>query len=111
MRHSPLEDVPDRKKDWHPGSEKQVLDLVHPSLFPLVCGQTRSLGDKTLGIDDCMKRCGDGEVLLVAPQEGLMQGGFHNGYRRSPEENNAWSQKHQWLPNEFDISQRGNDVK
>ncbi|TQL77532.1 uncharacterized protein DUF4246 [Stackebrandtia endophytica] len=31
-----LEDVPDEEKDWHPGSDEQVLDLVHPSLFCLV---------------------------------------------------------------------------
>lgn len=27
-----LRDVPDIDKDWHPGSEQQVLDLVHPSV-------------------------------------------------------------------------------
>ncbi|KAJ2531831.1 hypothetical protein EV175_007194, partial [Coemansia sp. RSA 1933] len=31
-----LEDVPDRQKDWHPNSNNQVLNLVHPSLFPLI---------------------------------------------------------------------------
>ncbi|WP_190092771.1 DUF4246 domain-containing protein [Streptomyces melanogenes] len=31
-----LEQVPDAEKDWHPGSDNQVLDLVHPSLFCLV---------------------------------------------------------------------------
>ncbi|KAJ2771901.1 hypothetical protein IWQ56_001602, partial [Coemansia nantahalensis] len=31
-----LEDVPERDKDWHPNSNNQVLNLVHPSLFPLV---------------------------------------------------------------------------
>lgn len=36
----PLEDVLDSDKDWHPGTEKQVLDLVHPSLFPLVIGKS-----------------------------------------------------------------------
>lgn len=33
-----LEDVDDTDKDWHPGSDNQVLDLVHPSLFCLVRG-------------------------------------------------------------------------
>ncbi|MFB9738870.1 DUF4246 domain-containing protein [Streptomyces sp. NPDC057386] len=33
-----LEDVPESEKDWHPGSDGQVLDLVHPSLFCLVRG-------------------------------------------------------------------------
>ncbi len=31
-----LEEVPEADKDWHPGSDGQVLDLVHPSLFCLV---------------------------------------------------------------------------
>ncbi|MGW0719184.1 DUF4246 domain-containing protein [Streptomyces sp. NPDC002778] len=35
---SVLEEVPEAEKDWHPGSDGQVLDLVHPSLFCLVRG-------------------------------------------------------------------------
>ncbi|MER7466418.1 DUF4246 domain-containing protein [Streptomyces sp. NPDC097981] len=31
-----LEQVPEADQDWHPGSDGQVLDLVHPSLFCLV---------------------------------------------------------------------------
>ncbi|MEV8019431.1 DUF4246 domain-containing protein [Streptomyces sp. NPDC086554] len=31
-----LEQAPEDEKDWHPGSDGQVLDLVHPSLFCLV---------------------------------------------------------------------------
>ena len=30
-------------KDWHPNSDNQVLNLVHPSLFPLVYGSSRVL--------------------------------------------------------------------
>lgn len=33
-----LEQVPEAEQDWHPGSDGQVLDLVHPSLFCLVRG-------------------------------------------------------------------------
>ncbi|MDG9715141.1 DUF4246 domain-containing protein [Streptomyces sp. DH24] len=33
-----LEEVPEAERDWHPGSDGQVLDLVHPSLFCLVRG-------------------------------------------------------------------------
>lgn len=40
---SVLEDVPDAKKDWHPGSNDQVLDLVHPSLFCFIAGRTKVL--------------------------------------------------------------------
>lgn len=31
-----LEEVPEAEQDWHPGSDGQVMDLVHPSLFCLV---------------------------------------------------------------------------
>ncbi|MFJ8045467.1 DUF4246 domain-containing protein [Kitasatospora sp. NPDC096147] len=33
-----LEEVPEEARDWHPGSDGQVLDLVHPSLYCLVRG-------------------------------------------------------------------------
>lgn len=33
---SRLENVPEDKKDWHPGSNHQVLDLIHPSLYCFV---------------------------------------------------------------------------
>ncbi|KAJ2781970.1 hypothetical protein GGI15_003061 [Coemansia interrupta] len=38
-----LEDVPDSKKDWHPNSNNQVLNLIHPSLFPLIYSRSRIL--------------------------------------------------------------------
>jgi Protein of unknown function (DUF4246) len=38
---APLENVPASQQDWHPGSDGQVLDLVHPSLYPLIYGVTR----------------------------------------------------------------------
>ena len=37
---TPLEVVPDSEKDWHPGSDGLVLDLVHPSLYPIIYGHT-----------------------------------------------------------------------
>ncbi|KAJ7216278.1 hypothetical protein B0H12DRAFT_1154159 [Mycena haematopus] len=42
-----LEDIPEEKKDWHPGTNNQVLDLVHPSLYCVVYGRTHAyLPDK-----------------------------------------------------------------
>ncbi|KAJ7086428.1 hypothetical protein B0H15DRAFT_349221 [Mycena belliarum] len=38
----PLENVPEDQKDWHPGSNRQVLDLVHPSLYCVVYGRTHA---------------------------------------------------------------------
>ncbi|KAJ6589078.1 hypothetical protein B0H19DRAFT_1102820 [Mycena capillaripes] len=39
---SVLENVSDAQKDWHPGSNKQVLDLVHPSLNCVVYHRTHA---------------------------------------------------------------------
>jgi Protein of unknown function (DUF4246) len=51
---APLENIPARYLDWHPGSRHKVLDLVHPSLFPLVYGQTRILpSPEVTGLGDC----------------------------------------------------------
>ncbi|KAL9656387.1 hypothetical protein ABK040_005153 [Willaertia magna] len=33
-----FENVPEEKKDWHPNSNNQVLDLIHPSLYCYVNG-------------------------------------------------------------------------
>ena len=98
----PLEDVPENQKDWHPGSNDTVLDLVHPSLFPLIRGKSRVLkaGQKTVGLADCIERCGQGDVLArpaKAPKANEKKGV------------EPYSLKFQWLPCEVDIS--GNESK
>ncbi|KAF4589028.1 duf1665 domain containing protein [Ophiocordyceps camponoti-floridani] len=62
---APLENIPEDRKDWHPGSDGKVLNLVHPSLYPLVYGRTRILPDKRIGVDDALDRCSQGEVIDV----------------------------------------------
>ena len=41
---APLEAVPDSEKDWHPGSNGLVFNLVHPSLYTIVYGRTIGKG-------------------------------------------------------------------
>ncbi|KAJ7790686.1 hypothetical protein B0H14DRAFT_3568993 [Mycena olivaceomarginata] len=52
-----LENVPDDAKDWHPGSDDQVLDLVHPRLSGSFCW---------LPSDFCVDGT-DGSVKLLLP--------------------------------------------
>ncbi|KAF8972573.1 hypothetical protein BDZ97DRAFT_1913065 [Flammula alnicola] len=86
--------IPDRLKDWHPGSDEKVWDLVHPSLFPLVYGHTRVLEKgETTTLDDCIERCGQGKVA-----------GIGATWRRL---HSLYSAKFQWLPCEVDISGGG----
>lgn len=60
-----LEDVPEAYKDYHPGSDDMVLDLVHPSLFPLIYGRSMVLSDSLVGLDDCLESCGKGSVIPI----------------------------------------------
>jgi len=48
-------------------SDVKVLDLVHPSLCPLVYGRTRILcdGERTT-LDDCIERCGQSEIANIS---------------------------------------------
>ncbi|KAJ2461107.1 hypothetical protein GGF42_000411 [Coemansia sp. RSA 2424] len=40
-----LENVPARDKDFHPNSNDQVLNLIHPSLFPLIYKRSSVLSE------------------------------------------------------------------
>jgi hypothetical protein len=64
-----LEDVPEIYKDYHPGSDGKVLDLVHPSLFPLIYGRTRALTDSLIGLSDCIESCGKGSIVSIRSEE------------------------------------------
>ncbi|KAG6844884.1 hypothetical protein H0H87_002719 [Tephrocybe sp. NHM501043] len=104
MAAAPLEHVPERTKDWHPDSNDMVLDLVHPSLFPLIYRRTRILPDSTLGLDDCVKRSGEGIVLPVPPESenGLVHIRIWHSSQRPP--TTPFSRQFQWLPCDVDIS-------
>ncbi|KAF8993787.1 hypothetical protein BDQ17DRAFT_1252472 [Cyathus striatus] len=84
----PLEGVPDSQKDWHPGSNEKVLDLVHPSLFPLVYGLSRILPRGRMGVEEGLERAGEG--VVVSAEKLLSKG-------------RAYSEKFQWLPCEVNI--------
>lgn len=87
-----LEDVPEHLKDWHPGSDHQVLDLVHPSLFPFIAGRTRVTKEEAL---PALKWIGSGEIMQKAPNPRKMAEMY-------------LSKKFQWLPTDFDVSPNGN---
>ncbi|KAF9419124.1 hypothetical protein BGZ76_004292 [Entomortierella beljakovae] len=60
-----LKDIPEEELDWHPGSVNQVLDLVHPSLYPVVVGLTRVTKEEAIpplefiGLGDIVKETKD----------------------------------------------------
>ncbi|KAF9042141.1 hypothetical protein BJ165DRAFT_1485839 [Panaeolus papilionaceus] len=101
------DDIPTRLRDWHPFSDEQVLDLVHPSLFPLVYGITRVLERGTTTLHDFVsKKCGGGKVTTIPSEEEGKEAGAQRRYYswQAAPKNNAYSRKFQWLPCEVDIS-------
>ncbi|CAK7216895.1 hypothetical protein SCUCBS95973_002967 [Sporothrix curviconia] len=95
-----LEDVPEREKDWHPGSDQQVLDLLHPSLFPVVFGLTRALPTGKVPLEGCIAYTGRGELTVDEPiKSGLMRP-IHM----------TSQDKYQWLPSDVTLSV-GDDSK
>jgi hypothetical protein len=85
-----LANVPEHKKDWHPGSAGQVLDLVHPSLYSLIYQRSRILPSLTMGLQDCLQYIGRGEVLPNPLPD------IKDAARLYAEE--LWSPRFQWLP-------------
>ncbi|KAJ7477040.1 hypothetical protein B0H11DRAFT_1308233 [Mycena galericulata] len=80
-----LEDVPDDLRDWHPGSNGQVLDLVHPSLYCIIYGRTQ-----------------DSNLNLVEPPE----------YKDSETyAKQALSKHFSWLPSDFSVDATDGSVK
>lgn len=86
---APLEDVPEVKKDWHPESDDKVLDLVHPSLCPLVYGKTRILPEGTVPLVDCHRYAGAGETIPTPESVPYL-----------------YSRNFQWLPCEVRVDDR-----
>ncbi|KAK6536733.1 hypothetical protein TWF281_000951 [Arthrobotrys megalospora] len=110
-----LENVPENQKDWHPGSNNQVLDLVHPSLWPLIYGQS-------MHIDTGKPIGGHGPhdyEPVVKPQSkprmsisDLLNSPSEHTPKISSEERiyrpeGSYSKRFCWLPSEFEILPNG----
>jgi hypothetical protein len=97
---APFENIPETQKDYHPRSDNKVVNLVHPSLFPVIYGRTRILPDRTIGLDDCLLHMGRGEVLPVPSEEEteFVEDERNSNYRCRDQSWNTYSDTFQWLP-------------
>lgn len=89
-------------KDWHPGSDEKVLNLVHPSLYPAIYDKTRVLRHKQIPLDQSLAPHDD-SVLLVAPvpeKTGEADMRRFNGRGNDT----VWSTKFQWLPSDVSFT-------
>ncbi|KAG9041731.1 hypothetical protein FS837_011825 [Tulasnella sp. UAMH 9824] len=92
-----LEDVPEDQKDWHPRSDGQVLDLVHPSLYPIVYGRTLGYPRR--------KRPENRQIKDFRPVIGPDPSNIHRG------EDWSFSEKFAWLSTDFKIAGDGSSAK
>ena len=81
--------------DWHPGTGGKVLNLVHPSMYPLVYGRSRGIQQEVIGVEDAISVwAGKGEVINPDMNE--------EGQSESVDRI-TWSQRFQWLPSNFAV--------
>ncbi|KAI8971296.1 hypothetical protein BD414DRAFT_525426 [Trametes punicea] len=104
-----LEDVSEDERDWHPGSNKQVLDLVHPSLFPLRIGRS-FIYDPQPGHADPVRTLTSEEYFLHRPD--IQNRHPRDVWQRENDEpflpfDYTVSNDYQWLPTEFAVSDEG----
>ena len=106
-----LEDVPDDEKDWHPGSNNQVLDLVHPSLYCYVNGVTPVSDDKLGGNPELWKNwLGTGfysyrtvDNSHEESNDSFARGGYFGGFKKRF----YVSENYQWIPADIRVSPSG----
>ncbi|OMJ14951.1 hypothetical protein AYI69_g7474 [Smittium culicis] len=108
-----LENIPEKELDWHPGSKKQVLDLVHPSLFPVVFEETRVIADniepgEVLNWKSVM---GTGSIDNVKFKPKIELSGEFRYYNGFSLDESYYSFKYQWLPTEIEINSNEKELE
>ena len=84
--------------DWHPGSNQQVLDLVHPSLFCYVKGVTRIAPQAPFS---SWIGAGEPEPADLSPEKPPA------GLRTFARWSSQTSKKFQWLPSDVSVTAEG----
>ncbi|KAF1977877.1 hypothetical protein BU23DRAFT_657381 [Bimuria novae-zelandiae CBS 107.79] len=104
----PLLEVSDDQKDWHLNSDGKVLNLIHPSLYPLVVGHSKILPTGQIGVDDCLDNMGQG---VLVPQGEKVRSHLVHGLSYHINQDKLCSTRFQWLPSEIQFVGEGTDEK
>ncbi|KAJ2334474.1 hypothetical protein GGI00_001838 [Coemansia sp. RSA 2681] len=108
-----LESTPSRKKDWHPDDQSRILNLIDPSLFPLIYSRSKL----------CRQPCASPQAALNPEAPGEFPGSLEKWRDAlSSSESSEWeyymptrtqwysqcvSDKFSWLPSEFRVDDNG----
>ena len=104
----PLLEVDDDLKDWHPNSDSKVLNLVHPSLYPLVGDRSRILADRRIERDDCLEFFGQGSLVRSKEKKVPVA---RRKWLKEPSQDAFFSNRFQWLPADIQFASDGTEVK
>lgn len=105
----PLLEINECHKDWHPNSDGKVLNLVHPSLYPLVGGRSHILTTGQLDLGNCLECLGQGS--LAQPGEAIPSRGPGHGLSEWWNQHKLCSTRFQWLPSDVQfVGQEGTEV-
>lgn len=102
---APLLAVPDSDADWHPGTGRQVLNLVHPSMYPVIFGITKAVppAKAATSVGAWRSQIGRGAVVQAHDARGTGT----DGEARETALSHLSAQQHQWLPAEVAIAPSG----
>ncbi|KAI0742054.1 hypothetical protein C8Q80DRAFT_1109616 [Daedaleopsis nitida] len=93
-----LESVPDDEKDWHPGSDEQVLDLIHPSLYCLRIGESEILH---------RPETNDSSRVVIKKCTWDHYADARTDFESDAAADESISGDFQWLPTDFSVSATG----
>eukprot|EP01134_Creolimax_fragrantissima_P006197 CFRG6197T1 len=95
-----LEDVPECNQDWHPGTNKQVLDLIDPSLFCFVSNLSRVTEQPML----FRPRSAWLSMMCAGVPQSISASSTDGFYK-------TYSDTYQWLPSDITVSEDGKEVR
>ena len=99
---SDLSDEYGDQKDWEPSSNKQIWNIIDPSLFPLIYGQTRVLvNGGYVPLEQTLETYGQGEAAPRHDQDRERLEGLPGSYRTA--RTLLFSHRFQWLPCEVEF--------
>ncbi|KAH6880363.1 hypothetical protein B0T10DRAFT_519294 [Thelonectria olida] len=102
-----LEHVPEPRQDWKPGSDGKVLNLIDPSLWPLVYGSSKISSDKRIPLHSCIDYSGMGAIIPEPVKPRLEDPELRPQYfdpDDDPDEFRAISTRFQWLPCDVNLT-------
>ncbi|CDM27480.1 hypothetical protein DTO013E5_2783 [Penicillium roqueforti] len=95
-------------KYYHPGHLSQQRDLISMALYPLIYGSSRILTDRVIGVEDCLKFAGKGEVIPIPKDTGITREDIAwRVLARADIKVRPYSRKYQLLPSDWSLGDDG----